>query len=56
VAERYLGLYAEAWRREDDRRDAPPRGRGRRFRSEYDYAVFEYRRSAKVIQASSARG
>ena len=22
-----------------------------RFRSEYDYAVFEYRRSAKVLQA-----
>lgn len=28
----------------------------RRFRSEYDYAVFEYRRSAKVIQALERAG
>ena len=27
-----------------------------RFRSEYDYAVFEYRRSAKVIQALERAG
>ena len=29
---------------------------GRRFRSEYDYAVFEYLRSAKVIQALERAG
>ena len=28
----------------------------RRFRSEYDYAVFEYRRSAKVIRALERAG
>ena len=28
----------------------------RRFRSEYDYAVFEYLRSAKVIQALERAG
>jgi 2-polyprenyl-3-methyl-5-hydroxy-6-metoxy-1,4-benzoquinol methylase len=27
-----------------------------RFRSEYDYAVFEYRRSAKVLQALDRAG
>src|SRR4029450_898668 len=27
-----------------------------RFRSEYDYAVFEYRRSAKVLQALERAG
>ena len=29
---------------------------GRRFRSEYDYAVFEYLRSGKVIQALERAG
>jgi len=36
--------------------DALTRAAGQRFRSEYDYAVFEYLRSGKVIQAMERAG
>ena len=50
-------LRGGAWPREDDRRTPPSReAAAARFRSEYDYAVFEYLRSAKVLQALERAG